>query len=512
MGFAKIFGVFLFLAIIILTMYVTYWAAKRNKSTEDFYAAGRSLTGFQNGLAIAGDYLSAASFLGIAGLVALNGYDGFMYAVGWLMGYIVVLYLVAEPLRNSGKFTLADVLAYRLKQKPVRTMTAIVTMVVTMFYMVAQMVGAGSIIQLLIGIPYEAAVVIIGVLMIIYVLFGGMLATSWVQIIKAVLLMFATLLVVFILFIPFKFNPSQLFAAVVEKNGQEFLTPGLLYKNPIDLVSLGIALILGTAGLPHLLIRFYTVPTAQEARKSVIWGMLIIGFFYIMITFVGFGASVIVGPDVISAADKGGNMAAPLLAQYLGGGPGSLGGEIFMSTIAAVSFATIVAVVSGLVITAAGAFAHDIYTNVFKNGVADPRQQFVVARRTALVVGALSIIIGIAGKGQNVAYLVALAFAVAASANLPCIIFSIYWKRFNTAGAVAGMLVGTVTAVTLVALGPSVLGPEKAIFPLANPGIISVPLGFLTSFVVSLLTKPETADGRFEELEVKSTTGLGAEI
>ena len=512
MGFAKVFGIFLFLAIIALTMYVTYWAAKRNKSTEDFYAAGRSLTGFQNGLAIAGDYLSAASFLGIAGLVALNGYDGFMYAVGWLMGYIVVLYLVAEPLRNSGKFTLADVLAYRLKQKPVRTMTAIVTMVVTMFYMVAQMVGAGSIIQLLIGIPYEAAVVIIGVLMIIYVLFGGMLATSWVQIIKAVLLMFATLLVVFILFILFKFNPSQLFGAVVEKNGSEFLTPGVLYKNPIDLVSLGIALILGTAGLPHLLIRFYTVPTAQEARKSVIWGMLIIGFFYIMITFVGFGASVIVGPEIISAADKGGNMAAPLLAQYLGGGPGSLGGEIFMSTIAAVSFATIVAVVSGLVITAAGAFAHDIYTNVFKNGVADAKQQFIVARRTALVVGALSVLIGIAGKGQNVAYLVALAFAVAASANLPCIIFSIYWKRFNTAGAVAGMLVGTVSAVTLVALEPSVLGAEKAIFPLANPGIISVPLGFLTSFVVSLLTKPETADGRFEELEVKSTTGLGAEI
>lgn len=511
MGVAKVFGIVLFLAIIALTMYITYWAAKQNKSTEDFYAAGRSLTGWQNGLAIAGDYLSAASFLGIAGLVALNGYDGFMYAVGWLMGYIVVLYLVAEPLRNSGKFTLADVLAYRLKQKPVRTMTAVVTMVVTMFYMVAQMVGAGSIIQLLVGIPYEAAVVIIGVLMIIYVLFGGMLATSWVQIIKAVLLMFATLLVVFILFIMFKFNPSQLFGAVVDKNGAEFLTPGVLYKNPIDLVSLGIALILGTAGLPHLLIRFYTVPTAQEARKSVIWGMLLIGFFYVMITFVGFGASVIVGPDEIRAADKGGNMAAPLLAQYLGGGPGTIGGEIFMSTIAAVSFATIVAVVSGLVITAAGAFAHDIYTNVFKNGVADPKQQFKVARTTALIVGALSVLIGIAGKGQNVAYLVALAFAVAASANLPVIIFSIYWKRFNTAGAVAGMLVGTISAVGLVAFGPSVMG-ENAVFPLANPGIISVPLGFLTSFIVSLMTKPETADGKFEEMEVKSSTGLGAEM
>lgn len=511
MDTAKIVGIFLFLAIISLTMYVTYLASKRNRSTEDFYAAGRALKGWQNGLAIAGDYLSAASFLGIAGLVALNGYDGFMYAVGWLMGYVVVLYIVAEPLRNSGKFTLADVLAYRLKPTPVRTTTAFVTMVVTMFYMLAQMVGAGVIIQLLVGIPYEASVVIIGVLMIVYVLFGGMLATSWVQIIKAVLLMFATIALILILFVPFNFNPSKLFGAVIEKNGAEFLAPGILYKNPIDLVSLGIALILGTAGLPHLLIRFYTVPTAQEARKSVIWGMVLIGIFYVLIAFVGFGASVLVGPDEIRAADKGGNMAAPLLAQYLGGGPGTIGGEIFKATIAAVSFATIVAVVAGLVITAAGAFAHDIYTNVFRRGVADQQKQFTIARRAALVIGALSILIGILGKGQNVAYLVALAFAIAASANLPVIIFSMYWKRFNTAGAVSGMLAGTISAVTLVMIGPSVMG-ANAIFPLANPGIISVPLGFLTSVIVSLLTKPEPMDGRYEEMDVKSNTGLGAEM
>jgi len=511
MGGAQLFGIFLFAAIVLLTMYITYWASKRNRSTSEFYAAGRSLSGWQNGLAIAGDYLSAASFLGIAGLVALNGYDGFMYAVGWLMGYIVVLYIVAEPLRNSGKYTMADVLAYRLKAVPVRTTAALVTLVVSTFYMVAQMVGAGSIIQLLVGIPYELAVIIIGCLMVIYVVFGGMLATSWVQIVKAVLLMSGTILIVLILAIMFGFNPSRLFGEVIAQNGIEYLQPGKLYKNPIDLVSLGIALILGTAGLPHILIRFYTVPTAQEARKSVIWAMILIGIFYVLITFVGFGAAVLVGPDAIREADKGGNMAAPLLAQYLGGGPGSIGGEMFMAAIAAVAFATIVAVVAGLVIAASGAFAHDIYTNVIKKGQADEKQQFRVARYTALVVGALSIIIGILAKGQNVAYLVALAFAVAASANLPTLIFSIYWKRFNTAGAVAGMLVGMVTAVALVMLGPSVMG-ENAVFPLANPGIISVPIGFLTSFIVTLVTRPESMEDKYDELFVKANTGMGAEM
>ncbi|MDY0323865.1 MAG: cation acetate symporter [Candidatus Carbobacillus sp.] len=508
----KIIGIALFFAIILLTMYITYWASRRVKGTSEFYAAGRSLTGAQNGLAIAGDYLSAASFLGIAGLVALNGYDGFMYAVGWLMGYIVVLYLVAEPLRNSGKYTLADVLSYRLKAVPVRTAAAIVTLTISVFYMVAQMVGAGAIIQLLVGIPYEWAVVFIGAMMIIYVVFGGMLATSWVQIIKAVLLMSGTLLIVLLLGMIFSFNPSKLFEAVATGQGAEFLQPGKLYKNPIDLFSLGIALVLGTAGLPHILIRFYTVPTAREARKSVIWAMMIIGIFYLLITFVGFGAMVLVGPDAIRAADKGGNMAAPLLAEYLGGGVGTFGGELFMSAIAAVSFATIVAVVAGLVIAASGAFAHDIYTNVIKKGAVDEKKQFLVARYTALTIGAISIILGILAKGQNVAYLVALAFAVAASANLPVILFSLYWKRFNTAGAVSGMIVGAITAVALVMMGPSVMGKE-AIFPLANPGVVSVPVGFLTSWIVTLITPPEkTLEARFEELSVRSQTGIGAEI
>lgn len=508
MGVAQIVGILLFVGIVGATIYITFWAAKRNKSTDDFYTAGGTLTGWQNGLALAGDYLSAASFLGIAGLVALNGYDGFMYAVGWLMGYVIVLYVVAEPLRNSGQFTMADALAYRLKQRPVRLAASFVTLIVTMFYMVSQMVGAGGIIQLLIGIPYELSVIIIGALMIMYVMLGGMLATSWVQIIKAVLLMFATLILMLFVALLFKFNISGLFGDVVATNGREFLTPGKLYTNPIDLLSLGMALILGTAGLPHVLIRFYTVPNAQEARKSVIWAMVLIGVFYMMIALIGFSAAVYVGPDVIRAADAGGNMAAPLLAQYIGGGPGTVGGEIFMSIISAVSFATIIAVVAGLVITGSGAVAHDIYTNVIKRGKVDPKQQFKVARYTSLAIGALSIALGIAAKGQNVAYLVVLAFAVGASANLPTIIFSLYWKRFNTAGAVAGMFIGSISAVLLVAIGPSVMG-ENAIFPLSNPGIISIPLGFISAFVVALLTKPEDNIDKYVEMDVKTNTGYG---
>lgn len=504
-------GLLLFVAIVALTMYITYWASRRMKGTESFYAAGRSLSGWQNGFAIAGDYLSAASFLGIAGLVALGGYDGFMYAVGWLMGYVVVLYLVAEPMRNSGRFTMADVLAFRLRQRPVRMAAATVTIVISTFYMVAQMVGAGAIIQLLVGIPYEVSVGIIGILMLMYVSFGGMIATSWVQIIKAMLLMFATIfLVIFVGFL-FNFNISNLFGVVIDRNGLEFLVPGQLYTNPVDLLSLGMALILGTAGLPHILIRFYTVPTAQDARKSVIWAMVLLGIFYICITVVGYGANVIVGPETIAASDPGGNMAAPLLALYLGGGPGTIGGEILMATIAAVSFATIVAVVAGLVIASSGAFAHDIYTNVIKRGQATEKEQFRVARITATVVGALSIVIGILAKGMNVAYLVVLAFAIGASANLPVLLLSLYWRRFNTKGAVAGMIAGMGTAVLLVFIGPNVLG-EHAVFPLENPGIISIPVGFLASILVSLWTKPDNLGTKFEELDVRTNTGLGAEV
>lgn len=509
MTVVDLFGIALFVAIVGLTMYVTYIASKRTKGTSDFYAAGRSLTGMQNGFALAGDYLSAASFLGIAGLVALHGYDGFMYAVGWLMGYVIVLFIVAEPFRNSGKYTLADVLSYRLKQRPVRSAAAVVTLAVTIFYMVAQLVGAGAIIHLLVGLPYELAIIIVGILMIIYVSLGGMLATSWVQIIKAVLLMAAMIIMILFIAVIFNFNLSSLFGDVIDKNGVDFLSPGRLYTNPIDLFSLGMALILGTAGLPHVLVRFYTVPTAQAARKSVIWAMGLIGVFYIMISMIGYAAASLVGGEAIAAIDGGGNMAAPLLAEYLGGGAGSIGGEMFMAAISAVAFATIVAVVAGLVITGAGAFAHDIYTNVIKKGDVDSKQQFKVARLASLVIGILSVVFGILAKDLNVAYLVVLAFCVGASANLPTIIFSIYWRRFNTVGAVASMLIGTITAVGLVAIGPNVMG-ANAIFPLENPGIISIPAGFLSAVLFTIFSKPEEQEA-YAEMTVRANTGISAE-
>ncbi|MEI3609657.1 solute symporter family protein [Pseudogracilibacillus sp. SO10305] len=521
MGSAEIFGIVLFGIIIALTMYVTYLASKRTSGTGDFYAAGRSLTGFQNGLAIAGDYLSAASFLGIAGLVALHGYDGFMYSIGWLMGYVIVLYIIAEPFRNSGNFTVSDVISYRLEQRPVRTAGAIVTMAITAFYMISQLVGAGAIINLLVGIPYEVSLVIVGVLMMIYVTLGGMLATSWVQIIKAVILMAAMLLMLIFIALIFKFNLSSLFGTIIEGanigrfgevggQGMQFLTPGHLYTNPIDLLSLGLTLILGTAGLSHLLVRFFTVPTAQAARSSVVWGMIIIGSFYFIIAIIGFAAAALVGEDAINEAGGGGNMAAPLLAQALGGGAGTIGGELFMAGISAVAFATIVAVVAGLVITGAGVFAHDIYTNVIKRGEVDQQKQFKVARITAFVIGVVSIILGILAKNFNVAQLVTYAFAVGASSNLPVIIFSIYWRRFNTKGAVASMLTGTFTTVILILLSPPIMG-DGAIFPLTNPGLVSIPLGFLAGIIVSLMTKPEDNDKIFAEMSVRSHTGLGAE-
>lgn len=510
MDTAKIFGLALFGVIIIFTMYVTYLASKKTTGTDDFYAAGRSLTGFQNGLAIAGDYLSAASFLGIAGLVALYGYDGFMYSIGWLMGYVIVLYIVAEPFRNSGNFTVADVISYRLNQRPVRTAAAFVTMAITMFYMISQLVGAGAIINLLIGIPYEISLIIVGILMMIYVSLGGMLATSWVQIIKAVLLMAAMLIMLLFIAVIFKFNLSSLFGEVVAQNGVEFMHPGNLYKDPIDLLSLGLTLILGTAGLSHLLVRFFTVPTAQAARSSVVWGMIIIGSFYFIIAVIGFASAALVGEEAITAAGGGGNMAAPLLGQVLGGGAGTVGGEIFMAGISAVAFATIVAVVAGLVITGAGVFAHDIYTNVIMRGKVDNKKQFKVARVTAIVIGVTSIILGILAKDFNVAQLVTYAFAVGASSNLPVIIFSIYWKRFNTPGAVAAMITGTSVTILLILIGPAIM-TENPIFSLANPGIVSIPLGFLAAVVVSLMTKPEDRDKMFAEMSVRSHTGIGAE-
>jgi cation/acetate symporter len=586
-----------FAAIISLTMYVTYVAAKRVKSAADFYTAGGGVSGIQNGWAIAGDYLSAASFLGIAGLISQFGYDGFMYSVGWLVAYITVLLVIAEPCRNIGKYTLADILAYRNDPKKTRVVGALSVITVSTFYLTAQMVGGGVLVKTLIGIDYEISVITVGILMLAYVLFGGMVATTWVQIIKAVLLVIASIVLVILVWAPYGFSLPAFLSDVVgdpkvqtrvagllgdaSKNmsaaelGQRFLEPGLLFKAPIDQISLGMALVFGTAGLPHILMRFFTVPTAQEARKSVIWAMAIIGGFYVLTLFLGFGAAKLVGPAAIATVDPGGNMAAPLLAQYLGGGTDSMLGNFMLAFVAAVAFATIVAVVAGLVLAAASAMAHDLYVGVIREEHVTPQEQVRAARIATVIVGAMAIAIGIAAKGQNVAHLVALAFAVAASANFPCVLLTLYWRRCNTGGIVAGMVVGTLLAVGLVLVSPnmtypkavrtaaertlaadgakraaaqadidsgdaakaaagertiaaldrasarakadlervkgqttSLVGLEAPLIELKNPGLISIPLGFLAVIIGSLLYRDRRADEMWEELYARQNTGI----
>ncbi len=518
----------MFLLFVAVTLAITFWAAKRSSGSSAYFAAGRSITAWQNGVAVAGDYMSAASFLGIAGIIAFQGYDGFLYSVGWLVAYLTVLLVVAEPLRNVGKYTMADVLAYRLQPRPVRAMASLSTLTVSTFYMIAQMVGAGTLVALLLkgsGIGFNQAVTIVGILMVAYVVFGGMLATTWVQIVKAILLMAGTIMLSILVMSHFHFSFGEFFDAIahVKVGGKEmnFLQPGLRYKppyGPLDLISLGLALIFGTAGLPHILVRFYTVPDAKTARQSVVWAMFIIGSFYIMTTFLGFGAATIVGGDYIRT-HGGTNMSAPLLAQ-------ALAGDVFFAFISAIAFATILAVVAGLTISASTSFAHDFYTNVIHKGTERVAGEEVrVARITAFVVGAISIAIAIVlGPSFNVAFLVALAFAVAASANLPVIVFSLFWKRFNTSGAVWGLAGGLISSVTLILIGPSIMGVDgpsvavrhliqsPAIFPLENPGIVSIPLGFLFAAIGTLLSKPEPfAEAKFAELEVRANTGLGAE-
>ena len=513
----------MFLVFIGITLAITWWAARRSSGASNYFAAGRRITGWQNGIAVAGDYMSAASFLGIAGIIAFQGYDGFMYSVGWLVAYLTVLLVVAEPLRNAGKYTMADVLAYRLRPRPVRAMAALSTLTVSTFYMIAQMVGAGTLVALLLkdsGITFNWAVTGVGILMVGYVVFGGMLATTWVQIVKAILLMGGTILLSFLVMAHYNFSFPAFFDAIahVDDGGKvvNFLTPGLRYKPPygaLDLISLGLALIFGTAGLPHILVRFYTVPDAKTARVSVVWAMAIIGTFYIMTTFLGFGAATIVGKGFI-ARNGGINMSAPLLAQ-------NLAGDMFFAFISSIAFATILAVVAGLTISASTSFAHDFYTNVVRHGQPhDPREEVRVARRTAFVVGAVSIAVAILlGPTFNVAFLVGLAFAVAASANLPVILLSIFWRRFTTAGAVAGLATGLVSALALIVISPSIMGMDgrhlihaAPWFPLENPGIISIPLGFLGAFAGTLLSaRDKASEHKFIELEVRANTGLGAE-
>ncbi|MGW6460548.1 solute symporter family protein [Streptomyces sp. NPDC055078] len=517
-----LFGLF-----VVATLIITVWAGRQTKSAADFYAGGRQFTGFQNGLAISGDYMSAASFLGIAGAIALFGYDGFLYSIGFLVAWLVALLLVAEPLRNSGRFTMGDVLAYRMRQRPVRTAAGTSTIVVSIFYLLAQMAGAGVLVSLLLGITNDAGkvaiVALVGILMILYVTIGGMKGTTWVQMVKAVLLIAGTLLITFLVLLKFNFNISDLLGTAAEKSGAgtSFLEPGLKYgvsgTSKLDFISLGIALVLGTAGLPHILIRFYTVPTAKAARKSVNWAIGIIGAFYLMTIALGFGAAALVGPQEITASNKAGNTAAPLLALHIGG-VDSAGGAILLAVISAVAFATILAVVAGLTLASSSSFAHDIYANVIRRGQATEKEEVRAARWATVAIGVVSIALGALARDLNVAGLVALAFAVAASANLPTILYSLFWKKFTTQGALWSIYGGLISSVVLVLFSPVVSGKPTSMFksadfywfPLENPGLVSIPLGFLLGWLGSVLTKEKPDQGKYAELEVKSLTGTGA--
>jgi len=517
--FSKAF--WMFAAFVVVTLIITYFSARKATGTAAYFAAGRSIKGWQNGLAVAGDYMSAASFLGISGMICFKGYDGFMYSVGFLVAYLTVLFFVAEPLRNAGKYTMADLLAYRMSPRPVRAMASLSTLTVSTFYMIAQMVGAGGIIEGLIGIPFAPAVIGVGVLMLVYVVFGGMLATTWVQIIKALLLMGGAFALSCMVLSHHDFSISKFFDAVAhatyggEAPAKDLMSPGGKFGvtsiNPWgawDFLSLGLGLVLGTAGLPHILVRFYTVPNAKTARASVVWAIAIIGVFYILTTFFGFGAATILPKSLIMNGTKENtNMVAPILAK-------ALGGELFFAFISAVAFATILAVVAGLTMSASTSFAHDFYTNVIHHGKEHrPGEEVKVARITAFFVGAVSIGLAIAlGTGVNAAMLVGLAFAVAASANLPVILFSVFWKRFNTAGAVCGLAVGLASSIILILLSPNGPWGKAGPFPLENPGIISIPLGFIAAWLGTILTPADPqAEAKFAELNVRAQTGLGAE-
>jgi cation/acetate symporter len=520
----------IFVAFVVITMTIVIRASKTTKKASDFYTGGGQFSGPQNGFAIAGDYLSAASFLGIAGAIAVYGYDGFLYSVGFLVAWLVALLLVAELLRNTGRFTMADVLSFRLKERPVRMAAALSTLTVSLFYLLAQMAGAGGLVALLLNIDGKfgqgVVVAVVGVLMIVYVLIGGMKGTTYVQMVKAVLLITGAGIMFFLVLFAVKGNFSQLIAdaqATVSGSaseavaGRDIAAPGAKYgisdMSKLDFISLGIALVLGTAGLPHVLMRFYTVPTAKEARRSVTWAIALIGAFYLFTLVLGYGAAKSVGPDKILAAPGKENSAAPLLAF-------ELGGTIFLAVISAIAFATILAVVAGLAITASASFAHDIYASVIKRGNATEEQQVRVSRITVVVIGVVSIVLGIAAMGQNIAFLVALAFAVAASANLPTLLFSLFWKKFNTTGALFSIYGGLITCIGLIVISPAVSGTPTSMFPdanfdffpMSNPGIISIPAGFLLAVIGTYIGhRAKENPAKQAEMEVRSLTGVGVE-
>ncbi|CDI02275.1 MAG: cation acetate symporter [Candidatus Competibacter denitrificans] len=519
-------AIIMFLAFVAGTLGITYWAAQRTKTAKDFYAAGGGITGFQNGLAIAGDYMSAASFLGISGLVFINGYDGLIYSVGWLVGWPIIMFLMAEQLRNLGKYTYADVVSYRFQRVPMRTMAATGSLVVVILYLIGQMVGAGKLIQVLFGLDYTYAVIIVGVLIILYVTFGGMLATTWVQIIKACLLLGGATIIAFgALYVATggSMSPEALFRKATEVHAKKdaLMRPGALVTSPLEAISLGLALMFGTAGLPHILMRFFTVPNATEARKSVFYATGFIGYFYILTFLIGFGAIVLLMPAdsgyMITNAKgvlelKGGqNMAAVNLAQ-------AVGGNLLLGFISAVAFATILAVVSGLTLAGASAISHDLYASVFAHGNVNEQQEVRVSKMATLVLGVIAILLGIAFEQQNVAYLVGLTFSVAASANFPILITSIFWSKMTTKGALLGGWLGLVSSTLFVILGPTVwtdvLKFGDAIFPFKNPALFSMTISFLGIWIGSIMDNSENARqecAAFEAQDVRCQTGIGAE-
>ncbi|MGW7517079.1 solute symporter family protein [Streptomyces sp. NPDC054796] len=520
----------LFSAVVAVTLAITSWAGRRRHGTaEEFYAGGRLFSPMENGFAIAGDYMSAASFLGISGLIALFGYDGMLYSVGFLVAWLVVLLLVAELVRNCGRFTLADVVAARMRERPVRIAAGFSSVTVSVLYLVAQMVGAGSLVALLLGggtssVASSWTVVGVGALMVVYVSCGGMRATTWIQIVKAVLLMGGALALTALVLVRFGGDPAAMLSSAAERSGhgRDFLAPGLRYggdwTHRLDFMSLGLALVLGTAGLPHILSRFYTVPTARAARRSVVWSVGLIGGFYLMTIVLGFGAAALVGPDAVRTSNAAGNTAVPLLAMELGGGAGSSGGAALFALVAAVAFATILAVVAGITLASSASVAHDLYASLSKRGRRGAYREVGVARVASVGIGAVAIGLGLLAQELNVAFLVGLAFAVAASANLPVLLYALFWRRFTTRGAVWSVYGGLVPAIVLVVLSPVVSGGpgalfpglDFALFPLENPGLVSIPLGFLAGWLGTVTSRERADEARYAETEVRALTGAGA--
>ena len=514
----NITAVVMFIIFISITLGITYWAAKKTRSASDFYTAGGSISGLQNGLAIAGDYMSAASFLGISGLVFASGFDGLIYSIGFLVGWPIILFLLAERLRNLGKYTFTDAVSFRLQAVPIRSLAACGTLAVVILYLIAQMVGAGKLIQILFGLPYSVAVFIVGLLMICYVTFGGMLATTWVQTIKAILLLFGATFLALAVLNQFEFSFNALFTEAISNHrlGEAIMSPGGLINDPVSAISLGLALMFGTAGLPHILMRFFTVKDAKQARSSVFFATSFIGYFYILTFVIGFGAIVMLtnNPSFLDGAGNilgGNNMAAVHLSK-------AVGGDVFLGFISAVAFATILAVVSGLTLAGASAISHDLYASLFCHGKAQEKREVMVSRISTIMLGVVAILLGITFEKQNVAYMVGLAFAIAASVNFPILFFSMYWSRLTTRGAFIGGAAGLLTAILCVLFGPivwvDILGNTKAIFPYKYPALFSMSIAFITIIIISYLDKSPQAKeetAAFDDQFVRAQTGLGAE-